>query len=263
MRGVVCLLLLCLILPQTFAEEPTLPNNLTDGILLRALSQKNKPYRYNGTSPSGFDCSGFIAYVFSSYFPDIPKTSAELKSFGTSVSFAELKPGDLLLFATGKSRKQISHVALYLGQNTLIHAVSEGPRTGVILSDVNEPYWRELLVSIRRPDFPAGFPTEQGDKIYSLEYFTGSYKGTLKNALPEGRGFFFFKNGDTFVGSFKEGHAEGYGVFHWKKGTALMGVFSAGQVGEKASCLLSDGTLMAIKDFLSRNPQINLPVDGL
>lgn len=263
MKGVLSLFIILWAAGTLWADDPGGRVSVADDILVKALSQKNKPYKYNARSANGFDCSGFIVYVFSGTFGNLPSNSAGFRDFGTPVVYLDdMKPGDLLLFATGRNKKEISHIALFLGQNTLIHAVSEGPHTGVILSDVREPYWKNQLVAIRRPVFPEGTITEEEAKIYALEYIGGSFRGTLKQSLPEGRGFYFFRNGDTYVGGFHQGMADGYGVLHGKNGSTIMGNFSSGQISEKASCLLADGTSMALKEILLRNPHVDLPVNG-
>lgn len=264
MKGFLFLILLLSFSGLCFADDPGNRSSIADDILVKALSQKNKPYKYNPRSTGGFDCSGFIVYVLSGTLGNLPSSSAGFRDFGTPVTYLDdMKPGDLLLFATGRNKREISHIALFLGQNTLIHAVSEGPRTGVILSDIHEAYWKNQLVSIRRPPYPPGLLSEEEGKIYSLEYVGGTFRGTLKGTLPEGRGFFFFRNGDTYVGSFHQGTAEGYGVFHGKAGTTVMGNFTSGLISDQASCLLADGRVIGLKDYLSRNPLINLPVNGL
>lgn len=239
MRRALIFLLTVFFSATLVAQDKKPVPNLTDSVILKALAQKNKPYRYSSKSLNAFDCSGFIIFVFSDFFADLPSSSAGFKNFGTEVSFTDLAPGDLLLFATGRNKHIISHIALYLGQNTLIHSVSEGPKTGVILSDIDEPYWRNQFVTARRPPFPEGFPMEQADKIYSLEYISSFYKGTLKKAQPEGRGFFFYKNGDSFIGEFKEGQANGYGVYHWKNGQSTIGTFKQGLLVEKETYLMA------------------------
>ena len=85
------------------------------------------PYRYGGTSPSsGFDCSGFVQYVFARNAVKLPRTSRQQAKVGTPLrrDWRSLSPGDLVMFA--ERGKAISHVAIYAGKNRIIHATSSG-----------------------------------------------------------------------------------------------------------------------------------------
>lgn len=85
------------------------------------------PYRYGGTSPiTGFDCSGFVQYVFARNKVKLPRTSRQQAKVGTAMPhrIASLAPGDLVMFA--ERGAPISHVAIYAGHNQIIHASSSG-----------------------------------------------------------------------------------------------------------------------------------------
>jgi cell wall-associated NlpC family hydrolase len=85
------------------------------------------PYRYGGTSPvTGFDCSGFVQYVFARNAVKLPRTSRQQARVGVGLSrdWRSLRPGDLVMFA--ERGEAISHVAIYAGRNRIIHASSSG-----------------------------------------------------------------------------------------------------------------------------------------
>ena len=85
------------------------------------------PYRYGGTSPiTGFDCSGFVQYVFARNNVKLPRTSRQQAKVGKAMPrrFNSLAPGDLVMFA--ERGEAISHVAIYAGRNRIIHASSSG-----------------------------------------------------------------------------------------------------------------------------------------
>ena len=85
------------------------------------------PYKWGGTSPvTGFDCSGFVQYVFARNSVKLPRTSRQQAKIGTAMprSFTRLAPGDLVMFA--ERGQPISHVAIYAGHNRIIHATSSG-----------------------------------------------------------------------------------------------------------------------------------------
>ncbi|HKW46978.1 MAG TPA: C40 family peptidase [Gemmatimonadaceae bacterium] len=85
------------------------------------------PYRYGGTSPiTGFDCSGFVQYVFARNAVRLPRTSRQQAKVGVALSrnWRSLRPGDLVMFA--ERGEPISHVAIYAGRNRIIHASASG-----------------------------------------------------------------------------------------------------------------------------------------
>ncbi|MGG1659766.1 NlpC/P60 family protein [Brevibacillus sp. NRS-1366] len=89
------------------------------------------PYILGGTTPNGFDCSGFTAYVFNQLGVTLPRTSEEQFKGGQAIPLDEAQPGDLLFYdALGKGH--VSHVAIYLGNGTIVHASGEDVRYGKV-----------------------------------------------------------------------------------------------------------------------------------
>jgi hypothetical protein len=105
------------------------------------------PYHYGGSSPQGFDCSGFTAFVFRYFGYDLPRSSIAQASIGTEIIREELIPGDLLFFRTLDSAR-INHVGLYLGDGRFIHASSG--RGHVIISPLNKGYYNQRFVKAIR-----------------------------------------------------------------------------------------------------------------
>jgi cell wall-associated NlpC family hydrolase len=110
------------------------------------------PYRWGGTSPrTGFDCSGFVQYVFAKHGTRLPRTSREMASSGQRLRprWSALKPGDLVLFAEPGER--ISHVAIYAGSRRIIHASSSGRRVRYDALDTKRGRWfTRRIVAARR-----------------------------------------------------------------------------------------------------------------
>ena len=110
------------------------------------------PYRWGGTSPkTGFDCSGFVQYVFAKHGTELPRTSREMASSGTRLppDWSALKPGDLVMFAEPGER--ISHVAIYAGKRRIIHASSSGRRVRYDALDTKRGKWfARRIVAARR-----------------------------------------------------------------------------------------------------------------
>ncbi|MDD3307895.1 MAG: C40 family peptidase [Acetobacterium sp.] len=105
------------------------------------------PYRYGGTGPGGFDCSGFVRYIFAQFDINLPHNAAAQYGNGTEVGKADLAPGDLVFFACG--RGGIDHVGIYSGGDQFIH--SSSPRSGgVIFSSLSSGYYGQTYVGGRR-----------------------------------------------------------------------------------------------------------------
>ena len=101
-------------------------------------------YVYGGSSPSGFDCSGFTSYVYKQFGVSLNRTAAGKYSNGVAVSRSNLQPGDLIMF--GKSG--ISHVAIYIGGGKIVHAAN--PSRGVTTDTINSGYYNNNYVGARR-----------------------------------------------------------------------------------------------------------------
>jgi len=149
----ICLLALCLILvplasaaAATQPALPTVPNpaRIAKAVPLQprprpkrktptlgqravqiAAAELGVPYRYGGSSPSGFDCSGLVAYVYERLGIRLPHNAAAQYSYGRAVDRGHLRPGDLLFF------HGLGHVGLYIGQGQMIHAPRTGERVSI------------------------------------------------------------------------------------------------------------------------------------
>ena len=120
---------------------------------LIGLAMKLRDIRYvrGGRDPStGFDCSGFVRYVFAHAVGlELPTNSASQFLAGLKVNRADMKPGDLVFFHThGKSR--ISHVGIYISDGRFIHSPASGK--SVEISSLNEAYWAKRFAGAKRPE---------------------------------------------------------------------------------------------------------------
>lgn len=116
----------------------------TSGIVSTALSLQGVPYVFGGTSRNGFDCSGFTQYVYKASGISIPRTSYTQYNTGSSVSKEELQPGDLVFFTTYS--KGASHVGIYIGNGSFVHASDSGVRT----TSLNDSYYKSRYLGARR-----------------------------------------------------------------------------------------------------------------
>ena len=97
------------------------------------------PYVSGGSTPAGFDCSGFTQYVFRQYGISIPRTSGGQGGAGSQVSRGDLKPGDLVIFS--------GHVGIYVGNGSFIHSPSTGK--SIQISSLSG-YWSSKFICGRR-----------------------------------------------------------------------------------------------------------------
>jgi cell wall-associated NlpC family hydrolase len=118
-------------------------------VIAYALSLQGVPYRYGKESPSeGFDCSGFVKHVYEQHGISLPRTTKEMAQALPPIPKSYLQPGDLIFFNT--NGKPFSHVGIYVDHDDFVHAPSR--RTGkVLVSSLNNRYWRNHLTGIRRP----------------------------------------------------------------------------------------------------------------
>ncbi|MCQ2997694.1 C40 family peptidase [Pseudomonas syringae] len=124
---------------------------LADSILERGKSLIGTRYRFGGTSTkSGFDCSGFIGYLFREEAGmSLPRSSREMINIDAPlVKRNDLEPGDLLFFSTA-GRGRVSHAAIYLGDNQFIHSSSRRSG-GVRVDSLDDVYWSKTFIEAKR-----------------------------------------------------------------------------------------------------------------
>jgi cell wall-associated NlpC family hydrolase len=134
--------------PPAPADAPPNTTPAADGYAIAgiALGLRGTPYRNGGSDPSGFDCSGFIWYVFGQSGIRVPRTVSEQSREGIEVSPDALAPGDLLFFSTQGSGA--SHVGMAIGGDEFVHAPSS--RGEVRVERLSAAYWASRYVGARR-----------------------------------------------------------------------------------------------------------------
>lgn len=117
-------------------------------VLKNALSLSGIRYQYGGNSPeTGFDCSGFVRYVYQQAANlSLPHSAKAISQIGQSIPKHELQPGDLVFFNTLKSA--FSHVGIYMGNGRFIHAPSSGGK--VRIENMQENYWKNRFNGAQR-----------------------------------------------------------------------------------------------------------------
>ena len=120
------------------------PNHI-HAILAEADKYRGVPYVFGGTTPSGFDCSGYVKYVFAKQGIALPRLADEQYNVGVEVSRANLKAGDLVFFETYEPGP--SHSGIYIGNGKFISATSS---RGVAVADLDTGYWGERYIGAKR-----------------------------------------------------------------------------------------------------------------
>lgn len=120
--------------------------NVADTLLKKAKTFIGTPYRFGGNTPSGFDCSGFMQYVFKNVGVSLPRNSRDMATVGNHVRRDALQIGDMVFFAHNGTT--ISHVGMYVGEDRFIHAPSSGK--SVEITNLNSNYWKSRYITARR-----------------------------------------------------------------------------------------------------------------
>jgi len=127
---------------QTTARSPSMGARA----VAIAMQQVGVPYRYGGSTTSGFDCSGLVQYSYSRAGKSVPRTTGQLWSATSTVRRQDLQVGDLLFF---KIEGKMSHVGMYIGEQRFVHAPSSG-RT-VTVGELTSPYYASAFIRAGRP----------------------------------------------------------------------------------------------------------------
>jgi len=124
--------------------EPAEPGS--SSLVQTALDFLGTPYRNGGTDPSGFDCSGFVQYVFALHGMAVPREVREQYQAGREIDLKDAQPGDLIFFETVS--RGASHVGLVVGEGRFVHAPSS--RGVVRVEAYVANYWSIRIVGARR-----------------------------------------------------------------------------------------------------------------
>lgn len=145
-------------------------NDPASQLLSTAYSQLGRKYRWGGSSPAtGFDCSGFVKWVFARHGIKLPRSAREQVKAGRPVARKDLRPGDLVFYGKYPGSRTVSHVGIYMGKGRFIHS----PRTGKPIQ-VSRAFDRHFSARFRgaRRVLPSARPrhytVKKGDYIWAL-----------------------------------------------------------------------------------------------
>jgi len=124
---------------------PDYPSTIGEQAALTAVSMIGRPYKYKGNSPTGFDCSGLVQYSYLAAGLDVPHGTKALRIMTLPID-ENMQTGDLLFF--NERGKTYSHVGIYLGGDTFVHA--PGTRGKVKTESLEDPHWKSSFAEARR-----------------------------------------------------------------------------------------------------------------
>lgn len=138
------------VVAPTPVEPEAADSGLSPGASVCQIGAKylGTPYQYGSSSPSGFDCSGFVGYVFKQYGYSLPRTAAAIYGEGAAVDKSSLQAGDLVFFQ-GPGASSINHVGIFVGDNQFIHS-SSGQSWGVTYSSLDASYYCQYYAGAKR-----------------------------------------------------------------------------------------------------------------
>ncbi|MFN3785784.1 MAG: C40 family peptidase, partial [Thiothrix sp.] len=134
---------------QPYAQPYSQPYEPADAHARRALlghahQVLGVRYKLGGATPlEGFDCSGLTQFVYQqAHGIRLPRTAAEQSQTSRTISFEQMRPGDLIFFRTSGSK--VNHVGIYIGRGEFIHAASGSGK--VTIDSLSRPYWQQRLI---------------------------------------------------------------------------------------------------------------------
>ncbi len=120
-----------------FLANPPYPSFSLDQVVQVALQYQGVPYRYGGDTPAGFDCSGFVQYVYAQFGVALPHSVSGQAALGTPIAEADARPGDIVIF------NNMSHSGFYMGGGQILDAPYPGKTVSV------RPLWTDSYYIVR------------------------------------------------------------------------------------------------------------------
>ncbi|MGE5340561.1 MAG: C40 family peptidase [Candidatus Omnitrophota bacterium] len=123
--------------------EPEGVWNLREKMINLAVSLTGVPYKYGGLDIEGFDCSGFVHYVYDCFGIELPRSAKTMSKIKGKIKLNNAQPADILVFKL----RRIWHAAIYLGDNMFIHSPNRG---GTVRTEQLTDYWKSRLKTVLR-----------------------------------------------------------------------------------------------------------------
>ena len=120
-------------------------------IIQTAKSYRGTPYRYGGTTRSGIDCSALVYHSFAAVGVNLPRTSTEQSKLGKKVPVKNVRPGDVLFFATGKKKKEVTHTGIVTEAKKIeVRFIHASTSLGVTEDYLGNSYWAKAFLFAKR-----------------------------------------------------------------------------------------------------------------
>lgn len=139
------------ILASSCASKKKVASDPFDVVISTARSYTGTPYKYGGTTRAGMDCSALVFHAYYSAGVNMPRVSADQSKVGKKISQRELKRGDLLFFATGRRKNQVTHAGIVteVAKND-VRFIHSSTSLGVSEDYLSNRYWSKVFLFARR-----------------------------------------------------------------------------------------------------------------
>lgn len=120
-------------------------------IIQTAKSYRGTPYRYGGTTRAGIDCSALVYHAFAAAGVNLPRTSTEQSKLGKKIPIKKTRPGDVLFFATGKKKNEVTHTGIVTeAQKKKVRFIHASTSLGVTEDYLGNSYWSKAFLFAKR-----------------------------------------------------------------------------------------------------------------
>jgi cell wall-associated NlpC family hydrolase len=146
-----CLLIILLVAASCASHKARVREKQIGEVISTARTFMGTPYKYGGTSRSGLDCSGLTINAFRAINLSLPRSAEDQSNVGEKIKQKDLQPGDLVFFATGKRRRQVTHVGLVTDvRRSTVKFIHASTSLGVIETDLSQDYYAKRYRLARR-----------------------------------------------------------------------------------------------------------------
>jgi probable lipoprotein NlpC len=144
------ILLISLFLISSCKSKKIRKDNPAFTVIATAKSYRGTPYKYGGTTRSGMDCSALVFHSFYAVGINLPRMSADQSKVGKKIKIQQVSPGDLLFFATGKRRNQVTHSGIVTEVGKDIRFIHSSTSLGVTEDYLSNRYWKNAFLFATR-----------------------------------------------------------------------------------------------------------------